>query len=73
MKLEDGKSYTSRDGSRVAKIMGDARTSRPGTVWSLQGDWYDRETGAFLFYDGRTGEHVPKSPNWRDLVAEAVE
>ncbi len=73
MKLEHGKTYVTRDGSRAAKILGNARTGRPNTVWSLQGDWYDCETGAFLFYDPRTGEHSPRSPNWRDLVAEVAE
>lgn len=49
--LESAKTYIDNNGKRVT-IGGrikDYSTSKP-FVWSLVGDWYDEDTGAFIHY-----------------------
>lgn len=55
--LKDRHTYKNFKGESVS-IIG-ATKKHEDFVYSLQGDWYVRETGKLLNYNPKTGEHTP--------------
>lgn len=65
--LETGKEYRNGHGDRVE--IGGPTKDNPEWVYSTSGDWYDRHTGHFLWYDPQTLTHETR-PSWRDINLE---
>jgi len=66
VKLEIGKRYKNGRGE-IAKIGGHTTIDKR-LVYSLGGDWYEQETGHFVFEHGHGTWKAPKT--WRSLVEE---
>ena len=67
MALQDGKNYRNNDGTRVSI---QKRTKHyPDWVWSLQGNWYVRETGQFVLYS--PGKGPDEHPDYKLLPVDS--
>lgn len=70
MQIEVGRTYFNGCGCKVT--IGGVTRGYPHLLWSLQGDWYERDTGRRIIH--HTSEGEPKTfdmPTWRDLVSLA--
>lgn len=69
MTLEDGKTYLRGDGSK--ETVGGTTKDHPEFVWTIQGNWYSRETGQYVSQNTQTGtwQKMPHG-NWRNLTAQ---
>lgn len=68
--LEPGKQYRDNSGFAVT-IMGRIReySAEKPYLWSLQGNWYDEQTGCFVSYSLRRGGHyLLPSDNFRSIA-----
>jgi len=69
--LQAGDECRNRVGS-VVTIGGNVGDVGDPYVWSIQGDWYDKETGQFVSYY-QDGSHKCHPNSWKNLVLEAGE
>lgn len=69
MKLEDGKTYLNGDGKEV-RIMGTTKMFAD-YCWSVQGDWYERETGLYVSCR-KDGSRVTSPQDWHNIVSEVA-
>lgn len=66
MRLEIGKEYLNGYGESVT--IGGPTRDNPEWVWSIQGNWYVKETGEFLWYVPSTGGHEVRPTALRNIA-----
>jgi hypothetical protein len=67
MKLLDGNTYRDADG-REQWIVGDTRGHNSDSVWSVQGNHYDRATGRMYTYTAARGRELLPADSHCTLV-----
>jgi hypothetical protein len=67
--LQVGQIYKDRNGREI--LIGgrikEYSEFRP-FVWSVGGDWYDEQTGRFVFSSRNGGHYLAITPTWRCLI-----
>jgi hypothetical protein len=69
VKLLNGHTYTDADGSE-AWIVGDTRGHNDGSVWSVQGNHYDRESGRRYTYTRARGRELLPADSRYTLITD---